>query len=95
MWKPRGIAIAVGLLVVCSLGEIPGAPAQPSASSSKQKLVYVCACMGNRSCACMTEAMTEGPCSCGTEGGPPLKAVPANSNWARFNRKVLAGGAAQ
>ncbi len=37
----------------------------------------------------MTEAKMEGPCACGTEGGPPLKAVPQDSAWAKENRKEL------
>jgi len=56
----------------------------------KGKVVYVCACLKNKSCSCMTEAKTEGPCSCGTEGGPPMKAVPRNSAWAKANRDALA-----
>jgi len=38
----------------------------------------------------MTEAKMEGPCACGTEGGPPLKAVPHDSDWAKANREELA-----
>lgn len=56
----------------------------------KGKVVYVCACLKNKSCSCMTEAKTEGPCSCGTAGGPPMKAVPQNSAWAKANRNALA-----
>ena len=56
----------------------------------KGKVVYVCACLKNKSCSCMTEAKTEGPCSCGTAGGPPMKAVPQNSAWAKANRDALA-----
>jgi hypothetical protein len=56
----------------------------------KSKVVYVCACLKNKSCSCMTEAKTEGPCSCGTGGGPPMKAVPKNSAWAKANRDALA-----
>ena len=58
--------------------------------SSNGKVVYVCACLGNKSCSCMTEAKMEGPCACGTQGGPPLKAVPKDSNWAKQNRDALA-----
>ena len=54
-----------------------------------KKMVYVCACLKDKSCACMTEARTPGPCACGTEGGPPLKAVPKDSDWAKQNRKAL------
>jgi hypothetical protein len=58
--------------------------------NQKKSMVYVCACLRDKSCSCMTEAKTEGPCACGTEGGPPLKAVPADSDWARENRDALA-----
>jgi hypothetical protein len=52
--------------------------------------VYVCACLKNKSCSCRTEAKMEGPCACGTEGGPPLKPVPSDSTWAKANREALA-----
>jgi hypothetical protein len=55
----------------------------------KDDVVYVCACLKTKSCPCMTEAKTEGPCACGTAGGPPLKPVPKNSAWAKANRKAL------
>ena len=38
----------------------------------------------------MTEAKAEGPCACGTEGGPPLKPVAGDSDWAKENREALA-----
>jgi hypothetical protein len=57
---------------------------------SKSNVVYVCACLKTKSCSCMTEAKTEGPCACGTQGGPPLKAVPRDSAWAKDNREALA-----
>lgn len=64
----------------------------PSADAQDPSdVVYVCACLKTKSCACMTEAKTEGPCACGTEGGPPLTAVPRDSAWARANREALAG----
>jgi hypothetical protein len=56
---------------------------------TKDGVVYVCACLKNKSCFCMTEAKMEGPCACGTEGGPPLKAVPSDSAWAKENRQAL------
>ena len=59
-------------------------------TQSKDKVVYVCACLKTKSCSCMTEAKMEGPCACGTAGGPPLKAVPQNSDWAKANREALA-----
>jgi hypothetical protein len=59
-------------------------------SQSRSKVVYVCACLKTKSCSCMTEAKMEGPCACGTEGGPPLKPVPTDSDWAKQNREALA-----
>jgi hypothetical protein len=55
----------------------------------KDNVVYVCSCLKIKSCPCMTESKTEGPCACGTEGGPPMKAVPGNSAWAKANREAL------
>ena len=57
---------------------------------TKQKIVYVCACMGTSSCSCLTESKSEGPCACGTHGGPPMKAVPADGSWAKYNRDQMA-----
>jgi hypothetical protein len=59
-------------------------------SSKEKKVVYVCACLQTKSCACMTEAKMEGPCACGTQGGPPMKAVQTDSDWAKENRDALA-----
>jgi hypothetical protein len=67
----------------------PGADTQ-SQPQIKGKVVYVCACLKTKSCACMTEAKKEGPCACGTEGGPPMKPVPSDSDWAKENRDALA-----
>ena len=64
--------------------------AAAKAKSTKEKVVYVCACLKSKSCSCMTEAKTEGPCACGTAGGPPMKAVPRDSDWAKENREALA-----
>jgi hypothetical protein len=71
----------------------PGFAAQNQPANDTKgngKVVYVCACLKNKSCSCMTEAKTEGPCSCGTAGGPPMKAVPQNGAWAKANREALA-----
>ncbi|MGD0214952.1 MAG: hypothetical protein ABSB87_17130 [Terriglobales bacterium] len=67
----------------------PGGTDTPG-QTTRGKVVYVCACLKTKSCACMTEAKMEGPCACGTEGGPPLKAVPKDSDWAKENRQALA-----
>lgn len=58
--------------------------------NQNKKVVYVCACLKSRSCPCMTEARMEGPCACGTEGGPPMQPVAPDSNWAKENRDALA-----
>ena len=83
------------LLLAAMASSLALLPARGDAQDRAQKpregkLVYVCACLKTKSCACMTEAKTEGPCACGTEGGPPLKAVPIDSAWAKANRKTLA-----
>jgi hypothetical protein len=68
-----------------------GTPGNKQKSPGADKdLVYVCACLKTKSCSCMTEAKTEGPCACGTQGGPPLKPVPHDSAWAQENRDALA-----
>lgn len=68
----------------------PGKHEKSAKDHSTKSTVYVCACLKNASCSCMTEAKTEGPCACGTEGGPPLKPVAADSDWAKENREALA-----
>ena len=59
-------------------------------SHDKGSVVYVCVCLKNKSNSCMTEAKMAGLCACGTEGGPPMKAVPSDSDWAKQNREALA-----
>ncbi len=86
----------LGLLLLLTFASADAGPSSESGKSSKEerahakKVVYVCACLKTKSCSCMTEAKTEGPCACGTEGGPPLKAVLADSDWAKQNRAALA-----
>jgi hypothetical protein len=70
--------------------QTPPPDSKQTQTQSKANMVYVCACLKTKSCSCMTEAKTEGPCSCGTQGGPPLKAVPRDSAWAKENREALA-----
>jgi hypothetical protein len=83
------------LAVLTSSGSSQNQTGNPPTSDSqaqtqtKSNVVYVCACMKTRSCACMTEAKMEGPCACGIDGGPPLKAVPKDSAWAKENRAAL------
>ena len=74
-------------LVLVLLGFLPALAYQNHVDlspvpSTKKRVVYVCACLKTKSCPCMTEAKSAGPCACGTEGSPPMKAVPADSDWA-------------
>ena len=90
------------LVLLFLLAFIPlrgGSPSQsPNAATAgsqnqkhdKTNVVYVCACLKTKSCSCMTVANMEGPCACGPKGGPPLKAVPRDSNWAKENLDALA-----
>lgn len=79
------------MLATCLLVLIPSTgPAARLKDNKSDKAVYVCACLKDKSCSCMTEAKTQGPCACGTDGGPPMKAVPKDSAWAKENRDALA-----
>jgi hypothetical protein len=94
--QTRSTAAVFVLLLLSALIPLPGGSETPSPAGKEAKtkakgdVVYVCACLGTKSCSCMTEAKTEGPCACGTQGGPPLKAVPRDSDWAKENREALA-----
>jgi hypothetical protein len=63
--------------------------ANETANKDRDNVVYVCSCLTTKSCPCMTEAKMQGPCACGTAGGPPMKAVSKKSAWAKENRKAL------
>jgi hypothetical protein len=89
--RTRSTAALFVLLLLLACIPSPGSKNKATTSAENQKnLVYVCACLQTKSCSCMTEAKTEGPCACGTQGGPPLKAVPHDSDWAKENREALA-----
>lgn len=82
-----------GVLVLSFIAVLPATGwtrHEPADKKQKEKVVYVCACLKVQSCSCMTEAKMEGPCACGTEGGPPMKAVSPDSDWAKNNREALA-----
>ena len=68
----------------------PSTTGSQSQKHDKNNVVYVCACLKTKSCSCMTVAKMEGPCACGPKGGPPLKAVPRDSDWAKENLEALA-----
>jgi hypothetical protein len=85
------LALLLSLMFIPSSDGSQSAPAtDPQSHTKNSNVVYVCACLKTKSCSCMTEAKMEGPCACGTQGGPPLKAVPSNSDWAKENRDALA-----
>lgn len=91
--KSTAVAVtAFFVLLLFSLVQMSAMARQSSGKEAHMKgtVVYVCSCLKTQSCSCMTEAKTEGPCSCGTSGGPPMKPVPSNSAWAKANRRALA-----
>lgn len=83
---------ATGIVTLLMVLPATGGPSKHNAGKTENKndVVYVCACLNTKSCSCMTEAKMEGPCACGTQGGPPLKAVSKDSDWAKQNREELA-----
>lgn len=83
------LALLFLLAFIPSGADSQNSPAAHNQAQPKSDVVYVCACLKTKSCSCMTEAKMEGPCACGTKGGPPLKAVPRDSSWAKYNRKAL------
>lgn len=87
--KKTHLSVAAAMLVLFSLALIP-AMGRTHKTKKKASTVYVCACLKTKSCSCMTEAKMKGPCACGTEGGPPMKAVRSDSAWAKQNRDALA-----
>jgi hypothetical protein len=89
MKTQRKFAHASLLLLLLAVIPTDGS-ARKSEQKQPKKTVYVCACLKTKSCSCMTEAKMQGPCACGTEGGPPMKEVPADSDWAKENREALA-----
>jgi hypothetical protein len=90
-WKGTVIILVV-LSSLAFIGTSAGNqdPSEPQMKDDKDKVVYVCSCLKTKSCSCVTEAKMEGPCACGTAGGPPMKAVTRNSAWAKANRDALA-----
>lgn len=89
MRKRSRLAILVLSLFILSAVLSSSGTAKQHKEKTKST-VYVCACLQTKSCSCMSEAKTEGPCACGTEGGPPMKAVAPDSDWAKQNRDALA-----
>jgi hypothetical protein len=81
--RARYTGAVLSLFLLASLSS-SGGSARPG------KVVYVYACLQTKSCFCMTEAKMEGPCACGTQGGPPMKPVAPDSEWAKENRDALA-----
>ena len=93
MWgriRATNRAVLLGMALALCLGLTQVGSALPGASqaSSAKSDVYVCACGGTKSCPCMGMAKKEGKCACG-EHAPNMKAVPADSDWAKHNREEL------
>lgn len=84
------LGLLLSLALVCLTNGSRGMAADDAEAHGKNNVVYVCACLQTKSCFCMTEAKMEGPCACGTQGGPPMKAVASDSDWAKENREALA-----
>lgn len=90
-YRIRLTGIFLSLFLLAALSSSSGSPKKDKdKNKDKDKVVYVCACLQTQSCSCMTEARMEGPCACGTQGGPPMKAVAPDSDWAKANRDALA-----
>ena len=85
-------ALSFSLLSLSSFGghENGTRSSTKSDKQNKNDVVYVCACLKTKSCSCMTMAKTGGVCACGPNGGPALKALPGNSDWAKEKRDALA-----
>ena len=77
--------VVCGLGLVLSLG-IARLGSARQAGSAAEKTVYVCGCMGTKSCPCMAMSNKAGKCPCGHDD---MKAVARNSAWAEANRKAL------
>jgi len=77
-------SVLLGMALVFCLGLVQIGSARTPQETAK-KDVYVCACMGSKSCPCMGMSNKEGKCVCGDE----MKAVPRDSAWAKHNRKEL------
>jgi hypothetical protein len=88
-YTPTAFLLLFLMAFLASSGSSQNADGQGQ-MQAKSNVVYVCACLKTKSCSCMTEAKMEGPCACGTAGGPPLKAVSKDSDWAKENRAALA-----
>lgn len=72
--RNRTQSIAAVLALLFLLAFIPSSAGSQNSSAAQNQaqtkgdVVYVCACLKTKSCSCMTEAKTEGPCACGTTG---------------------------
>jgi hypothetical protein len=82
-----GIALSL-CIGLTTLGGASQAASKMHKGAKSEKTVYVCACKGESSCPCMSMAKMKGKCACG-EHSPDMKAVAANSDWAKKNRKAL------
>ncbi len=81
----RTVLIGMAFALCLGLSQMGSALPTPKQAASAKKEVYVCDCMGTKSCPCVGMAKKEGKCPCGKE----MKAVAADSAWAKHNRKEL------
>lgn len=92
MRKETRWAVVLGMALALAIGMVQLGSASQMSSKAKSeksgKMVYVCSCMGDHSCPCMTMAKKEGKCACG-EHSPNMKEVSASSAWAKTNRKAM------
>ncbi len=77
--------LGAAVVLVFAAGQMGSAHAAQAHAAKAGKDVYVCDCMGGKSCPCMGMAKKEGKCVCGKE----MKKVAADSAWAKHNRKEL------
>lgn len=81
----KTVLLGMAFALCLGLAQISSArPAQSTTSQAKQ-VVYVCDCMGTKSCPCMGMSNKAGKCVCGKE----MKAVSRTSAWAKHNRREL------
>ena len=82
----KSLLLGMALALCLGLTQVGSALPGGAQASSAKKDVYVCACMGNKSCPCMAMSKKEGKCPCGSD---TMKKVPADSAWAKHNRAEL------
>jgi hypothetical protein len=83
--RDKTVLLGMAFALCLGLAQISSARTPQAKTSETKQDVYVCDCMGTKSCPCMGMSNMKGKCVCGKE----LKAVSRTSAWARHNRKEL------